>query len=51
MQYILFYVQVLGHNIKRIKGLVNELSAGMVWMRHIYNWESKVHSTLALIVG
>ena len=44
-------IQVLGHNIKRIKVLVNSLSAGMAWMRHIYNWENKVHSTLALIVG
>ena len=39
------------HNIKKIKTLVNELSIGMVWIRHIYNWENKLHSFLALMVG
>ena len=43
--------QVLMHNIKRISALVQDLSAGMVWIRDIYNWKSKLHSTLALLVS
>ena len=39
------------HNIKRIMSLVNDLSAIMASVRHIYNWENKLHSTLALLVG
>ena len=39
------------HNIKRITALINDLSAGMAGIRHIYNWENKLHSTLTLLVG
>ena len=37
-------------NIKRITALVNDLSSVMAIVRHIYNWENKIHSTLALLV-
>ena len=49
--YVAICMQVLMHNVKRITGLVNSLSAGMTWIRHISNWESKLHSSLALLVG
>ena len=49
--YPCLHAQVLMHNIKRISALVQDLSAGMVWIRDIYNWKSKLHSTLALLVS
>lgn len=45
-----FQRKVLMHNIKRITALVNDLSSSMAIIRHIYNWENKLHSTLALLV-